>query len=35
MVPNGRYRLDIGDRLMNGDFERLERLGLIDRARNP
>jgi phosphoribosylamine--glycine ligase len=29
-VPNGRYRLDIGDRLVGGDFARLERLGLLD-----
>jgi phosphoribosylamine--glycine ligase len=30
VVPDGRYRLDIGDRLIGGDFERLERLGLIE-----
>jgi phosphoribosylamine---glycine ligase len=29
-VPNLRYRLDIGDRLMAGDFARVERLGLLD-----
>jgi phosphoribosylamine---glycine ligase len=28
-IPNVRYRLDIGDRLMAGDFERLERLGML------
>jgi phosphoribosylamine--glycine ligase len=30
VVPDGRYRLDIGDRLLAGDFQRLERLGLLD-----
>jgi phosphoribosylamine--glycine ligase len=30
IVPNGRYRLDIGDRLIGGDFARLERLRLLD-----
>lgn len=29
-VPNGRYRLDIGDRLIGGDYARVERLGLFD-----
>ncbi len=29
-TPNLRYRLDIGDRLIAGDFSRLERLGLLD-----
>jgi phosphoribosylamine---glycine ligase len=29
-VPNLRYRLDIGDRLIAGDFARLERLRLRD-----
>jgi phosphoribosylamine--glycine ligase len=28
-VPNLRYRLDIGDRLIAGDYERVERLGLL------
>jgi phosphoribosylamine--glycine ligase len=28
-IPNVRYRLDIGDRLIAGDFEHLERLGLL------
>ena len=28
-APNIRYRLDIGDRLIAGDFARLERLGLF------
>jgi phosphoribosylamine--glycine ligase len=31
-VPNMRYRLDIGSRLLAGDWERLERLGLLDDA---
>ena len=26
-IPNSRYRLDIGDRLIAGDYARLERLG--------
>jgi phosphoribosylamine--glycine ligase len=30
LVPNGRYRLDIGDRLIGGDLRRLDRLGLLD-----
>jgi phosphoribosylamine--glycine ligase len=30
VTPDGRYRLDIGDRLIGGDYERLERLGLLD-----
>jgi phosphoribosylamine--glycine ligase len=29
-VPNLRYRLDIGDHLIAGDFARLERLRLLD-----
>jgi phosphoribosylamine--glycine ligase len=29
IVPNGRYRLDIGDRLIGGDLQALERLGLL------
>jgi phosphoribosylamine---glycine ligase len=29
-VPNGRYRLDIGDRLVRQDWARLETLGLLD-----
>ncbi|MGZ8282894.1 MAG: hypothetical protein ACXWUN_08080 [Allosphingosinicella sp.] len=28
-VPSMRYRLDIGDRLIAGDYARLERLGLL------
>ena len=28
-VPNGRYRLDIGDRLIAGDLARVEALGLL------
>ena len=30
IIPNLRYRLDIGDRLMDGDYRRLEKLGLLD-----
>jgi phosphoribosylamine--glycine ligase len=30
-IPNLRYRLDIGDRLLNGDWAKLEALGLLDR----
>jgi phosphoribosylamine--glycine ligase len=30
MVPNGRYRLDIGDRLIQGDYGRVEAMGLLD-----
>ena len=29
-IPNVRYRRDIGDRLLNGDFARVESLGLLD-----
>jgi phosphoribosylamine--glycine ligase len=29
-IPNARYRLDIGDRLIAGDLDRVERLGLLD-----
>jgi phosphoribosylamine--glycine ligase len=32
VVPNARWRLDIGDRLIAGDFARLESLGLLDPA---
>jgi phosphoribosylamine--glycine ligase len=32
VVPNGRYRLDIGDRLMGGDYKTLEHLGLLSPA---
>jgi phosphoribosylamine--glycine ligase len=31
-IPNARYRRDIGSRLIAGDFERVERLGLLDRT---
>jgi phosphoribosylamine--glycine ligase len=31
-IPNVRYRLDIGDRLIAGDFVRLEALGLLGDA---
>jgi phosphoribosylamine--glycine ligase len=30
IIPNVRYRLDIGDRLIGGDFARLEQFGLLD-----
>lgn len=29
-IPNMRYRLDIGDKLIERDFKTLERLGLLD-----
>jgi phosphoribosylamine---glycine ligase len=29
-IPNARYRRDIGDRLIAGDYERLEQMGLLD-----
>lgn len=29
-IPNARYRRDIGDRLIAGDFARVEKLGLLD-----
>ena len=32
MVPNARYRLDIGDRLIAGALARVERLGLLSAA---
>jgi phosphoribosylamine--glycine ligase len=32
LIPNLRYRRDIGDRLIAGDYARLERLGLLDPA---
>jgi phosphoribosylamine--glycine ligase len=32
VIPNVRYRRDIGDRLIGGDFETVERLGLLDEA---
>jgi phosphoribosylamine--glycine ligase len=32
LVPNVRYRRDIGSRLMRGDYARVERLGLLDPA---
>jgi phosphoribosylamine---glycine ligase len=32
LVPNVRYRRDIGHRLIEGDFARVERLGLLDPA---
>jgi hypothetical protein len=30
MVPNVRYRRDIGDGLVNGDLDTVERLALLD-----
>ncbi len=32
LIPNVRYRRDIGDRLIGGDYELLDRLGLLDPA---
>jgi phosphoribosylamine--glycine ligase len=32
LVPNLRYRRDIGDRLLRGEYARLEALGLLDDA---
>jgi phosphoribosylamine--glycine ligase len=32
LVPNVRYRRDIGSRLIRGDYARVERLGLLDPA---
>jgi hypothetical protein len=29
-VPSLRYRRDIGDRLIGGDYARVEALGLLD-----
>jgi phosphoribosylamine--glycine ligase len=29
-IPNARYRLDIGDRLIGGDYAEIARLGLLD-----
>ena len=29
LIPNVRYRRDIGDRLIAGDFQRVEALGLL------
>jgi len=29
-IPNVRYRTDIGARLTTGDFDRVERMGLLD-----
>ena len=30
IVPNARYRSDIGQRLLQGDFGKLQAWGLID-----
>jgi phosphoribosylamine--glycine ligase len=30
IIPNGRYRLDIGERLIERDYARVEALGLLD-----
>jgi len=30
VIPNVRYRRDIGEKLINGDFDRIEKLGLLD-----
>ena len=34
-IPNVRYRRDIGDRLIAGDFARVEALGLLDDCAEP
>ncbi|MEA3039433.1 MAG: phosphoribosylamine---glycine ligase [Sphingomonadales bacterium] len=34
-VPNGRYRLDIGDRLIAGDYDTVAGLGLFSEAAAP
>jgi phosphoribosylamine--glycine ligase len=33
IIPNARYRLDIGQRLIDRDLGRVERLGLLDQER--
>jgi phosphoribosylamine--glycine ligase len=30
LIPNVRYRRDVGERLMAGDYARVEKLGLLD-----
>jgi phosphoribosylamine--glycine ligase len=35
VAPNGRYRLDIGDRLIAGQLTQVEALGLLTTAENP
>jgi len=32
LIPNARYQRDIGDRLMGGDYARVEKLRLFDPA---
>ncbi|MDB5592055.1 MAG: hypothetical protein JWR86_2580, partial [Enterovirga sp.] len=32
VIPNVRYRIDIGDKLMAGEWLEIERLGLLDPA---
>ena len=32
-IPNARYRLDIGDRLMGGELDRVDNLGLRGASR--
>jgi phosphoribosylamine--glycine ligase len=29
VIPNVRYRKDIGEKLINGDYDRIEKLGLL------
>ena len=29
VIPNGRYRRDIGDRLIGGELDRLAELGIL------
>jgi phosphoribosylamine--glycine ligase len=30
VIPNMRYRMDIGDKLLRGDLARLQELGYLD-----
>jgi phosphoribosylamine--glycine ligase len=33
LIPNVRYRRDIGERLLNGEFAQIEAWGMLGRAR--
>ena len=35
VVPNARYRRDIGQRLIGGEFEQIEVLGLLSSGQSP